>query len=287
VTSTNSGMAVPDWPNTYGSNMFLYPLGPRVRPDIYFEHAHRLFGTLVGLTTLVLTGWVLGAERRGWLKIVSGSAFLLVCIQGVLGGLRVRMGSTDPDRDFRALAMLHGVLAQLTFGTLVAVAVFLSPTFKGTTSPGIGPEPGLRRLRFFTTGLLHASLLQLVLGAAYRHFRDSHSLWSHAGFSMVVLVFALLAGFAAGALPRNATGPALIVRRCGPWLIGVVILQFLLGWATFSLGGRELKAAGAGQALLRTVHQANGALLLALAVTAFFWTRRVLRLATSSPPART
>ena len=54
VTSTNSGMAVPDWPNTFGSNMFLYPLGPRAQPDVYLEHSHRLFGTLVGLATLKL-----------------------------------------------------------------------------------------------------------------------------------------------------------------------------------------------------------------------------------------
>src|SRR5215831_15988127 len=54
VTSTNSGMAVPDWPKTYGANMFLYPLGGAAIP-VFLEHSHRLFGTLVGAATLVLT----------------------------------------------------------------------------------------------------------------------------------------------------------------------------------------------------------------------------------------
>src|SRR5262249_17734296 len=141
VTSTNSGMAVPDWPNTYGSNMFLYPLGPRVRPDVFFEHAHRLFGTLVGLTTLVLMVWTLIAERGVGVRRPAIAAFVLVCLQGVLGGIRVRMGSADPEQDNRALAMLHGVLAQLTFGVVVACAVFLSPAYAQAPA-GIDPIPG-------------------------------------------------------------------------------------------------------------------------------------------------
>jgi len=276
VTSTNSGMAVPDWPNTYGSNMFLYPLGPRMSPDVFFEHSHRLFGTLVGLTSLVLMAWTLVAEPRRWVKIFAVVVFLLVAFQGILGGIRVKMGSTDPHRDLRAFAMAHGILAQLTFGTVVALAVFLSPTFKRSAGQRRDEVPGLRRLRFFTTGLLHATILQLLLGASYRHFRDGHSMWSHAGFSIVVLIFALMAGFAAAALPEDQTGIGRIIRRCGAALLVVAVVQFLLGWATFSLGGKELTADSPAQAVLRTCHQANGALLLAIAVATFFWTRRLL-----------
>lgn len=278
VTSTNSGMAVPDWPNTYGSNMFLYPLGPRVSPAVFFEHSHRLFGTLVGLTSLVLMTWTLVARNRRWVKAVAIGVFVLVVLQGVLGGIRVRMGSTDAHRDLRAFAMAHGVLAQITFGTAIALALFLSPTFKQSAAAFRRPEeiPGLRRLRFFTTALLHSTLLQLLLGAMYRHFRDSHSMWTHAGFSIVVLVFALMAGFAASALPDDRAGIGRIIRRCGAWLVGIVIVQFLLGWATFSLGGSGLRADSPGQALLRTCHQANGALLVAMAVAAFLWTRRLV-----------
>ena len=54
VTSTGSGLSVPDWPNTFGTNMFLYPLGPRAAPDVFLEHSHRLFGTLVGLSAIAM-----------------------------------------------------------------------------------------------------------------------------------------------------------------------------------------------------------------------------------------
>jgi cytochrome c oxidase assembly protein subunit 15 len=276
VTSTNSGMAVPDWPNTYGSNMFLYPLGPRTGQGVFLEHAHRLFGTLIGCISLMLMVWVLIAEPRRWVRAVAVVAFVLVCLQGVLGGVRVRMGHVDPERDLRFLAAAHGVLAQITFGLLVALAVFLSPTFK--TAQISTPLPAnSRRLRFLTAGLLHSTILQLAFGAMYRHLRDMHSLWTHAAFSIVVLLFAVVAGFSATAVAGELGGIGPVLRRCGRWLVGVVALQFLLGWATFGMGGGGLQAETGGQALLRTAHQANGALLLALAVLAFIWTRRMLR----------
>lgn len=270
VTSTNSGMAVPDWPNTFGSNMFLYPLGPRTTPDVFLEHSHRLFGALLGYTTIVLTLWTLVAEPRRWVKVVAIVALVLVCVQGVVGGERVLQGN-------RLLAMVHGILAQLTFGLLVSLAIFLSPTFKKPIAAPVVPAPNGRRVRFFTTGTLHASILQLIFGAAYRHFRDNHSLWSHAGFSLVVLIMALLGGFMASAVPEDDAGIGRTLRRCGWALVTVVIVQFLLGWATFSLGGRGLQADSPGQAVLRTLHQANGGLLLGSAVLAFFWTRQLLR----------
>src|SRR5262249_19476115 len=82
--------------------------------------------------------------------------------------------------------------------------------------------------------------LQLLFGAAYRHFRDSHSLWTHAAFSMVVLILALLAGFAAGTVTGDYGGLGRTIRRCGVLLIVVVALQFALGWATFAMGGRQI-----------------------------------------------
>ena len=100
-------------------------------------------------------------------------------------------------------------------------------------------------------------------------------MWSHIGFSVVVLIMALLAGFGAAGLPEDASGIGRVIRRCGAWLLVIAIVQFLLGWTTFSLGGKDPKAASAAQALLRTAHQANGALLLAVAVVAFLWTRRL------------
>lgn len=280
VTTTNSGMAVPDWPNTFGTNMFLYPLGPRADPGVYLEHSHRLFGTLVGLTTLTLMVYVLLSEHRRWLKILAVVAFVLVCVQGVLGGVRVLEAQ-------RALAMVHGVLAQLTFGVIVAMAVYLSPAFKSTPEPlSPGEAAGKpRQLKFFATGLLHSTILQLIFGAMFRHFRDNHSLWSHIGFSIVVLVMAMLAGFAAASIPGRLGGLGPIVRRCGVAVLVVVSIQFTLGWIAFVLGVKNLEAQNTGQMIVRTAHQANGGLMLAAAVATFLWARRLYRQSRAASPA--
>jgi heme a synthase len=273
VTSTNSGMAVPDWPGTFGSNMFLYPLGPRARPDVYLEHSHRLFGTLVGLMTLVLMVWVMLAEPRRWLKVLVAVAFALVVVQGVIGGIRVTM-------DSRLLAAFHGVLAQLVFGVFVAIAVFLSPTWRGArqlAAESADPPALQRRAKFFCTGVLHATIMQLILGAMYRHFGGAHALWTHAGFAFVVLVIAAAAGFTAGALRGEYGGIGPALRRAGTALLIVVCVQFALGWAAFlSIGDGSDESTA--RVLIRTAHQANGALLLAMAVVAMLWSKRLARL---------
>jgi len=288
VTSTDSGMAVPDWPNTYGTNMFLYPLGPRSDSGLFLEHSHRLFGSLVGLMTLVLTAWVMVAENRRWVKVVAGVALALVIAQGVLGGWRVLAGSEVAAEDNRLLAMLHGVLAQLVFGVVVGLAAVLSPLFiSGTKVPAHG---SIRRFKVFSAGLTHALILQLIFGAMYRHMRSSHALWTHAGFALVVLILAIVAGFVAISLARRADGedapagpaagiPALActLRRIGIGLVVVVGLQFALGWAAFFVGGAERTAANPLEALVRTSHQANGAILISLAALAFVWSRWTLR----------
>ena len=90
VTTTGSGMAVPDWPTTYGYNPFLYPLttwfwGPW---DIFVEHGHRLLASLIGLVTigLVVTTWY--CERRRWVFWTTFAALLLVIFKAMLGGTR-------------------------------------------------------------------------------------------------------------------------------------------------------------------------------------------------------
>src|SRR3954466_8187496 len=91
VTTTASGMAVPDWPNTYGYNLFLYPwqtwlLGPW---DIFIEHGHRLVASSVGMLTIGLLVLLLKHEQRPWMIGLGLAALSLVVFQGVLGGMRV------------------------------------------------------------------------------------------------------------------------------------------------------------------------------------------------------
>lgn len=285
VTSTNSGMAVPDWPNTFGTNMFLYPLGPRTPPDRYLEHAHRLFGTLAGLSSLVALIWVCLSGVRGWPRKVAVAAFILICIQGALGGGRVwlqtHFAGTDPiaaARLGRRLAFFHGILAQVVFGLVVALTAYLSPTYTTSANARIEDLKEAKRFKTFSAGLFHSLMLQLILGAMARHFRGtSHALWSHAGFSLVVVVFASLAGFAAIGLAQSSGRYGSTIKRIGWGLVSVSIIQFVLGWGALAVRRPEIQAASAGEALLRTAHQANGALFLALAALALVWSRRLWR----------
>src|SRR5918994_1730500 len=88
VTSKGAGLAVPDWPTSFGYNMFLYPWSKMIG-DIFYEHSHRLIAAAVGLLTIAvtLTFWL--KERRQWLRWLGVAALLLVIVQGVIGGLRV------------------------------------------------------------------------------------------------------------------------------------------------------------------------------------------------------
>ena len=88
VTSTESGLAVPDWPNTFGYNMFLYPLSEMVG-GILYEHSHRLMGSIVGLLTIALFIMLILKDSRRWIKWLGLVAFIAVSVQRALGGLRV------------------------------------------------------------------------------------------------------------------------------------------------------------------------------------------------------
>jgi len=83
VTSKGYGLAVPDWPNTYGYNMFFFPPSKWIG-GIFFEHSHRLVASLVGFLTLILALWLFGRKSRpvlrwgGVLFIVAGLCACLI-----------------------------------------------------------------------------------------------------------------------------------------------------------------------------------------------------------------
>lgn len=290
VATTDSGLAVPDWPTSYGANMFLYPIALMADPQIFLEHTHRLFGSLAGLTTLALALAVLGLEPRRTVRLLAVGVFLLVVVQGLLGWLRISQES-------RAIAVVHGVVGQAIFALLCGLATMLSDTFR-TRRDQLSFS---RRTRAFCTGLLHAMVVQLALGATFRQMRLAdasgalHVVYTHAAFALVVVVFALGAGFllsrreatgrgAAGAMPP-------VLRRTGLGLIATVAVQFLLGWAALfaillarSSGEASLATTAAGTVIIGTAHQVVGATLFGLAAVGFVWTRRS-RLHRPSPPA--
>lgn len=301
VTSTHSGMAVPDWPGTYGANMFLYPIGLMALDSrVFLEHSHRLFGAMVGLTTLALAITAVAVTaRRGLGRATALTAvglFVLVCAQGWLGAERVKMNSP-------ALAMVHGVVGQVFFALLVAWAVWVRPGFRAAVRGGGGElggqvamggavMPGRAAVPVF--GWLWLGLMaQLVMGAMYRHLGSKHALWTHIGLSFVLMVLAIVAGslllkkFGRSARAERGDGSATSrgLGLLGVGLHAVVSLQFALGWvalvAVSSLDARSIPTAEqlaategvpAWIGLTRTMHQANGALLLALTTAGLVWT---------------
>ena len=127
VTSTGAGLTVPDWPSTFGQNMFLFPWA-RMVGGVLFEHSHRLLGALVGLLTLGLGATLMLDRRAGWPRALGAAAGILVCAQGLLGGLRVVL------RD-DTLAIVHGCAAQAFFALLVALTVVTSPGWTAAVPP--------------------------------------------------------------------------------------------------------------------------------------------------------
>ncbi len=274
VTGEKAGLAVVDWPNSFGSAMFLYPLS-RMTGGIYYEHAHRLFGSLLGLTTLVLAVHLVRVERRAWVRRLGLAALAVVIVQGILGGLRVTGGftlSTSPAAMAPSitLAVVHGILGPAFFGLMVALAAFTSSGWTAPAAPAANPHA--RSEQVFAALLVGVVLIQLILGAVQRHL--ARGLVFHASFAVVVLGLALVHGARLLAL---YTEPRLLAGL-GRLLTTAVTVQVMLGiGALFAV---QARVAGAPRAswdvLLTTAHQAGGSVLLGCAVLSALWTRRLL-----------
>jgi len=279
VTSAEAGLAVVDWPNSFGYNMFLYPLA-RMTGGIYYEHAHRLFGSLVGLTTVVLAVQVWRVEARSWVRRLAVVATVVVVVQGVLGGLRVTgrftlASSPDEVAPNLALALVHGVLGQVFLGMMVVLAAATSRTWKVEGPPAPRPE-GAGADRFLHLTLVVALLVQLVLGALQRHF--AQGLLVHIGLAVVVSLLAAVAGSRAWGLDEGRP----VLQRLGKGLVVLLGLQLVLGIAALAVTGGKAVVGSPGTlaVTLATAHQACGAALLAVSILLLTWGRRLLQ-----PPA--
>src|SRR5205809_3127524 len=114
VTSKDVGLAVPDWPTTFGYNMFLFPASKWIG-GIFFEHTHRLIASTLGFLTIILVAWLWFADPRRWVRMLGIAAVGGVILQGVLGGLRVTMLKDE-------IGIFHACLAQAFFGLIVIIA---------------------------------------------------------------------------------------------------------------------------------------------------------------------
>jgi len=286
VTTYDAGMAVPDWPGTYGYNMFLYPVetwffGPF---DLFVEHGHRLLGSLAGLVAIVLLIVTLRYEPRTSVKWFSLVLLVLVIAQGLLGGLRVLF-------DDRAIAKVHGCVGPAFFAAVAGFIVVTSRWWwrqSAERSDDSRPPVHGSGLIFLSTFMLAASFGQLVVGAFLRHIAVGspphvYRLLVVLHISVaVILLLGTMIQFLVSRLPRfKETG----IRGSINVLMLLVLAQIMLGagtwvvkfgwpvWfaqqsfaATFVVGEKSFL-----QMNLITAHVAFGSLILA------FWTAHMLR----------
>jgi heme a synthase len=226
VTSHDAGLSVPDWPTSYGWNMFTFPPSMWVA-NIRYEHVHRLIASAVGLLTIVLAAWLWRTESRRWLRWFGVAALAAVIAQGVLGGLTVLFFLPAP------VSMAHAGLAEIFFGMTVAIALFTSPGWihgynhRGPHGADCAPWGGsagrlaalgatpefhhglLVRLATVTTILVY---VQILIGAAMRH----------TGAGLAIPDFPLMFG---GIVPDHWS-PAIAVHfahRAGALIVSVLI----------------------------------------------------------------
>jgi cytochrome c oxidase assembly protein subunit 15 len=267
VTSTGAGLAVPDWPTTFGHNMFLYPWSKMVG-GILYEHSHRLIGAGVGLLTLTLALWLWVTEPRAWLRWLGVIGLVAVIVQGVLGGLRVVFLE-------QTLAIIHAALAQAFFGLTVSVAFFTSTEGREQLpkTPAVGASR-LRRLALLTLGCVY---VQLIFGATLRHM--GVGIGAHLLLAAVATI--LIFHLARYILRDQADQPRLV--RPVALLSGLLVLQLVLGLGSYLGKFTTLAVALPRLSLvaLTTTHVATGALML---VTCLVLTLRIFRLSASLVP---
>ena len=281
VTSKGVGLAVPDWPTTFGYNMFLFPFSKWVG-GVLFEHTHRLIASVVGFLTIVLALWLWFRERRRWVRNLGLFAVGSVILQGILGGLRVTMLKDE-------IGIFHACLAQAFFGLLVIIAIATSRVWDAVPVP-VNTVTKISRIAVATTAVIY---LQLALGATMRHqhrdlavpdfptayhawipdtspralaainaWRDTQALsdvtafqiWLHMAhrFGALLAAAGIITFFIA--VRKDALYPHVIRRLSSVWLL-LVFCQVALGaWTIWSNKAADIA----------TAHVAVGAIIFAL-----------------------
>jgi len=223
VTTFDAAMAVPDWPGTYGHNMFLFPLGQWLHGpwDLFLEHGHRLLGALVGMLSLVLAAIVWRSCPSQAVRGLAVAAVLLVLVQGALGGARVLL-------DDKTVAKVHACTGPLFFAVAVAIAALTrrasrdEPTPAGTGSAAVAG------------GLTLATYVQLVAGAQLRHLDASVDPTTFRWLVAFHLAGAVgVAALAVAAVICNRSGPRRDLRSWSLVMLGLVGCQIALGFGAW------------------------------------------------------
>src|SRR5205809_3170524 len=307
VTSKNVGLAVPDWPTTFGYNMFLFPVSKWVG-GILFEHTHRLIASAVGFLTIILASWLWRSESRKWVRNLGVIALGAVVLQGVLGGLRVTMLKDE-------IGIFHACLAQAFLGLVVVIALVTSKFWRALSDATVDPRK-FAPIKTIAIAATVAIYVQLALGATMRHqhrdlaildfptanggwipntspialakinaWRDARGLsdvdafqiWLQMAHRFVAMIIAIIVVAFCLRVWRDAPGVAALKRLSIFW-VALVACQIALGaWTIWSNKAADIA----------TAHVALGATMLSFGVSicAICW--RILQRQRNERPAMT
>jgi heme a synthase len=283
VTSKGVGLAVPDWPTTFGYNMFLFPVS-RWIGGVLFEHTHRLIASTVGFLTIILAIWLWRTEDRQTVKTLGLIAVAGVILQGVLGGLRVTMLKDQ-------IGIFHACLAQAFLGLTVLIAIVTTNSWR--TSAVLNIDRRIKTVAIITTIVIY---VQLALGATMRHqhkdlsildfptaygawipntsaeavakinaWRDMHALsdvdafqiWLQMAHRFLAVVIGILVIVLCARIWRGAREIGALRRLSIIWVI-LFLVQFTLGaWVIWSNKAADVA----------TTHVAVGAIMLSFGVS--------------------
>jgi len=260
VTGNDAGLSVPDWPTSFGTFRM-----PRMVGGIMYEHGHRMIAGTVGILTILLAIWVWRRDSRRWVRWTGFAAVMAVLAQAILGGITVLWFLPV------AISAAHATLAQIFFCLAASLAFFTGPDWHwDETKLEDTSTPSLQHLTMITTGVI---LVQLILGAAYRHSKEG-SIAPHVVGACVVT---LLVGWVVStvlmrfAQQRGLLRPALLLG-------GLLVAQLFLGIGSYMM---KIAARNAPQPLapvvdVTTTHVAVGAVLLVTSLYLTYQARRFL-----------
>jgi cytochrome c oxidase assembly protein subunit 15 len=259
VTGNDAGLAVPDWPLSYGS------LTPPMIGGIFYEHGHRMVASFVGFLTVILAFWLWKRDPRPFVRRLGWIALAVVVTQGILGGITVLFFLPAP------ISVMHACLAQAFFCIVSSLALLTSESWNrsesGTTDDLKGVS--MRQLSVWTVASVYA---QLILGAALRH--------SKTGLLLHVLGAFVVAFLAIWTVARVYKTYANIPALFRPAMILGILLaaQLSLGVGSYlvRLASREDVQPGALMVAVTTAHVATGAAVLVTSLVLALQCRRLL-----------
>jgi len=260
VTGNDAGLSVPDWPTSFGTFRM-----PRMVGGVKFEHGHRMIAGTVGILTVLLAIWIWRQDSRRWIRWIGFAAVMAVLAQAALGGITVLWFLPV------AISTAHATLAQIFFCLAASLAFFTGADWHwDETKLEDTSTPAFHNLTVITTGVI---LVQLILGAVYRHSKDGIIAPHVVGACVVTL---LVGWVISTVLMRFAKQPGLLHPAL--LLAGLLVAQLFLGMGSWIM---KMAARDAPQPLppvvdITTSHVAVGALLLVTSLYLAYQARRYL-----------